>query len=167
MRKHLLAGLLIAASSLTGCSAQTKSSGLLGDTSLSSTTNQVVPAITAENSTIDCSGWTQDAQTYLRNQGVLKVGDTTIGIGFFSCGAPNSELSTEFVESFIFTDGAWAGNGVVPGPRIQFMTMQPCTSAEEIICPALKIEEVDIEIEGSIIVSQKDGNLSWRFEPNT
>lgn len=166
MRKNLLAGSLIIALALSGCSAQTKSSGLLGDTSLSSTTNQVVPAITATNSTIDCSGWTQDAQTYLRNQGVLKVGDTTIGIGFFSCGAPNSELSTEFVESFIFSNGTWAGNGVVPGPRIQFMTMQPCASAEEITCPALKIEDVDVEIEGAIIVSQIDGNLSWRFEPS-
>lgn len=165
MQKKFLVSLVAIALTLAGCSANTESSGLLGDTSLSSTTNQVVPALTAANSTIDCSGWTQDAQTYLRNQGILKVGETVYGIGLFSCGAPNSELSTEFVESFIFSNGAWAGNGVVPGPRIQFMTMQPCVSAEEITCSALKIEDVDIEIEGTIIVSQKDGNLSWRFEP--
>ena len=166
MRKEKLAWFLLVTLVISGCSANTESSGLLGNTSLSSTTNQVVAPLTAANSTVDCSGWTQDAQTYLRNQGVLKIGDTTIGVGFFSCGAPNSELSTEFVESFIFSNGTWAGNGVVPGPRIQFMTMQPCISAEEITCSALKIEDVDVEIEGEIIVSQKDGNLSWRFEPS-
>ena len=165
MRKELLTGLVLVTLLVTGCSDKTNSAGLLGDTSLSSTTNQVVPPLTAANSTVDCSGWTQDAQTYLRNHGVLKVGETVIGVGFFSCGAPNSELSTEFVESFIFANGAWAGNGAVPGPRLQFMTMQPCTSAEEITCPALKIEDVDVEIEGSIIVTQKEGNLSWRFQP--
>lgn len=151
---------------LTGCSAQSQDSGLLGQTSISNTTDAVIPELKATNSTIDCSGWTQDASTYLRNQGILKIDGVVYGIALFSCGAPDSELSTEFVESFIFTNGVWAGNGIVAGPRIKFMTMAPCESASEVRCKGVRIEDVDQEINGSIVIYQSDKELAWRFEPD-
>jgi hypothetical protein len=164
MQKRVTIGIVAVLLALTGCQRESSSSGLITDTSLSNTTNAVIPELTAANSTVDCSGWAEGATVYLRNQGLLKVDQTIYGIGTFSCGVPDSELSTEYVESFIFTEGAWAGNGVVPGPRIRFMTLAPCKSAEKITCKAVKLEDREVEINGQIVISISAGDLSWRFE---
>ena len=165
MKFRRVSYLLILTLALTGCARQSQSAGLLGETSLSSITNDVIPELTSENSTIDCSGWTEDATTDIRNQGQLKIDQTVYGVATFSCGAPDSELSTEFVEAFVFSNGVWAGAGIVPGPRLQFMTIEPCISGEQITCPALQILGPDQEVPGTVVIFQKDEGLAWRFEP--
>ena len=166
MKIGIAGSFLFLAVALAGCTAQSDSNGLLGETSLSNTSNKVIPPLQSDNSSVDCSGWTQDATTYIRNQGLLTIDKTIYGVATFSCGAPDSELSTEYVEAFVFSNGVWAGAGIVPGPRLQFMTTQPCTSGEQVTCSALQIIGPDEEVPGTIVIFQEGSDLAWRFDPN-
>lgn len=166
--KYKLA-LLIAAGALviSACDKATTSSGLAAGTVITNNTNPAIPALTSENSTIDCSGWTTGAKTFIRGQGTLLVDGMMYGIATFACGAPDSEFGAEFVESFVYAKGTWAANGLVTGPDTQFITTSACVSAEEITCPAAKINIKGEQIgTGTVVIYQKDGDLAWRFDSN-
>ena len=150
---------------LVGCGAKPEGEISLGKTTIATNTNPAIPPLEASNSTIDCTGWAEGSQTYIRNQGQIVIRDVLYGVGTFACGVPNSELGTEFIESFVFTQGVWASNGLVSGPELQFMTISECTSEKEIMCPAVVLEQgTGTETKGVVVVFEKDGGLAWRFD---
>lgn len=139
--------------------------GLSADATMGPATNKVIPPLTSENSTIDCSGWSEGAQTYLRQQGLITINDATYGVATFACGVPDSEFGSEFVESFLFTEGIWAANGLVAGPDLPISTSGECKSGDEIICPAVVLSpDPEIFTEGNLVIFEQDGGLSWRFD---
>lgn len=139
--------------------------GLSTNATMGPTTNKVIPPLTAENSTIDCSGWSDDAKTYLRQQGLITINEAIYGVATFACGVPDSEFGSEFVESFLFTEGIWAANGLVAGPDLPISTSGECNSGAEIICPAVVLSpDPEIFTEGNLVIFEQDGGLAWRFD---
>jgi hypothetical protein len=98
---------------------------------------------------------------------MIRINDATYGVATFACGVPNSEFGSEFVESFLFTEGIWAANGLVAGPDLPISTIGECTSAEVITCPAISLSlDNQTETEGNLVIFEQDGGLSWRFDAN-
>lgn len=163
--KRLSLALLVSSLLLSGCvRAEQARPGLAPEATLGTTTNKAIPPLEAINSTIDCTGWADGAQTYIRQQGRITIRDTTYDVATFACGIPNSELGTEFIESFIYTQNVWASNGLVSGPELQFMTTGECNSDIEIVCPGVVFESTGGEVTGNVIVFEQDGGLAWRFD---
>ena len=156
----------IVALSLTACTESDPNSASLDRPTIATNTNPAIPPIEAKNSTIDCSGWSDGALTFIRGQGQIVINDVLYGVATFACGLPNSELGTEFVESFVYAQNVWAANGLVAGPDLPFMTSAPCVSGKEIVCPAFSLDlEKGEEVSGNVVVFEKDGGLAWRFDP--
>lgn len=156
----------IVAFSLTACTESDPNSASLDRPTIATNTNPAIPPIEAKNSTIDCSGWSDGALTFIRGQGQIVINDVLYGVATFACGLPNSELGTEFVESFVYAQNVWAANGLVAGPDLPFMTSAPCVSGKEIVCPAFSLDlEKGEEVSGNVVVFEKDGGLAWRFDP--
>jgi hypothetical protein len=152
--------------SLTACAESDPNSATLDRPTSATNTNPAIPPLEAKNSTIDCSGWSDGALTFIRGQGQIVINDVLYGVATFACGLPNSELGTEFVESFVYAENVWAANGLVAGPDLPFMTSAPCVSGKEIVCPAFSLDlEKGEEVSGNVIVFEKDGGLAWRFDP--
>ena len=152
--------------SLTACTESDPNSASLDRPTIATNTNPAIPPIEAKNSTIDCSGWSDGALTFIRGQGQIVINDVLYGVATFACGLPNSELGTEFVESFVYAQNVWAANGLVAGPNLPFMTSAPCVSGKEIVCPAFSLDlEKGEEVSGNVVVFEKDGGLAWRFDP--
>ena len=136
--------------------------------SMGATTNQAVPPLEDKNSTIDCSGWEADAKTILREQGSITINKQKFQVATFACGASDSELSTEFVESFVFAKGVWASNGLVSGTDQPFITTGSCQSTEtQIKCP-VKVLSANAETDpaGTLVIFEQDGGLAWRVDLN-
>ena len=156
----------IVALSLTACTESDLNSASLDRPTIATNTDPAIPPIEAKNSTIDCSGWSDGALTFIRGQGQIVINDVLYGVATFACGLPNSELGTEFVESFVYAQNVWAANGLVAGPDLPFMTSAPCVSGKEIVCPAFSLDlEKGEEVSGNVVVFEKDGGLAWRFDP--
>jgi hypothetical protein len=156
----------IVAIPLTACTESDPNSATLDRPTIATNTNPAIPPLEAKNSTIDCSGWSDGALTFIRGQGQIVINDVLYGVATFACGLPNSELGTEFVESFVYAENVWAANGLVAGPDLPFMTSAPCISGKEIVCPAFSLDlEKGEEVSGNVVVFQKDGGLAWRFDP--
>ena len=156
----------IVALSLTACTESDPNSASLDRPTIATNTDPAIPPIEAKNSTIDCSGWSDGALTFIRGQGQIVINDVLYGVATFACGLPNSELGTEFVESFVYAQNVWAANGLVAGPDLPFMTSAPCVSGKEIVCPAFSLDlEKGEEVSGNVVVFEKDGGLAWRFDP--
>lgn len=152
---------------ISGCSQATNSNGLATGTVITSNTNPAVPALTSENSTVDCSGWASGAKTFIRQQGHITINKTIYGVATFACGQPDSEFGNEFVESFVYDKGIWAANGLVSGTNEKFVTTSACVSGNEIICPAANTENGPEKLTyGKLIIFEKDGGLAWRYEAN-
>ena len=152
---------------VAGCSQATSSNGLATGTVITSNTNQAIPTLTAENSTVDCSGWASGAKTFIRQQGHITINKTIYGVATFACGQPDSEFGNEFVESFVHSKGIWAANGLVSGTNQKFVTTSACISGTEIICPAANTENGPEKLTyGKLIIFEKDGGLAWRYEEN-
>lgn len=152
--------------SLTACAESDPNSATLDRPTIATNTNPAIPPLEAKNSTIDCSGWSDGALTFIRSQGQIVINNVLYGVATFACGLPNSELGTEFVESFVYAQNVWAANGLVAGPDLPFMTSAPCISGKEIVCPAFSLDlEKGEEVSGNVIVFEKDGGLAWRFDP--
>lgn len=166
MHRIIVAIFLPAIMLLTACGNQSQPTlGLSTDATMGPTTNKAIPPLTAENSTIDCSGWSDGAKTYLRQQGLITINEAIYGVGTFACGVPDSEFGSEFVESFLFTEGIWAANGLVAGPDLPISTSGECNSGAEIICPAVVLSpDPEIFTEGNLVIFEQDGGLSWRFD---
>lgn len=165
MKTNLMVIGIVAGLFISGCGSTTKSEAPSGQTTIATTTDPAIPPLEATNSTIDCTGWAEGSQTYIRNQGQIVIRDVLYGVGSFACGVPNSELGTEFIESFVFAQGVWASNGLVSGPELQFMTIGECSSSTEITCPAVVLDQGSgSETEGAVVVFEKDGGLAWRFD---
>jgi hypothetical protein len=157
----------IVALSLTACTESDPNSASLDRPTIATNTDPAIPPIEAKNSTIDCSGWSDGALTFIRGQGQIVINDVLYGVATFACGLPNSELGTEFVESFVYAQNVWAANGLVAGPDLPFMTSAPCVSGKEIVCPAFSLDlEKGEEVSGNVVVFEKDGGLAWRFDPS-
>ena len=151
--------------SLTACAESDPNSATLDRPTIATNTNPAIPPLEAKNSTIDCSGWSDGALTFIRGQGQIVINEVLYGVATFACGLPNSELGTEFVESFVSAENVWAANGLVAGPDLPFMTSAPCISGKEIVCPAFSLDlEKGEEVSGNVIVFEKDGGLAWRFD---
>ncbi len=152
--------------SLTACAESDPNSATLDRPTIATNTNPAIPPLEAKNSTIDCSGWSDGALTFIRSQGQIVINNVLYGVATFACGLPNSELGTEFVESFVYAENVWAANGLVAGPDLPFMTSAPCVSGKEIVCPAFSLDlEKGEEVSGNVVVFEKDGGLAWRFDP--
>ena len=152
--------------SLTACAESDPNSATLDRPTIATNTNPAIPPLEAKNSTIDCSGWSDGALTFIRGQGQIVINDVLYGVATFACGLPNSELGTEFVESFVYAQNVWAANGLVARPDLPFMTSAPCVSGKEIVCPAFSLDlEKGEEVSGNVVVFEKDGGLAWRFDP--
>lgn len=152
---------------VSACAGATNSNGLATGTVITSNTNPAIPALSSENSTIDCSGWASGAKTFIRQQGHITINKTIYGVATFACGQPDSEFGNEFVESFVFDKGIWAANGLVAGTNEKFVTTSACVSGTEIICPAANTQNGPDDLTyGKLVIFEKDGGLAWRYEPN-
>ncbi len=168
MSKRYLTFALLASFLLVGCSAKPNDFfGPLPSSTKSLESSGPIPPLTSENSIIDCSGWAQGAKTYLRQQGRLQMGEITYGIGSFACGLPEAEFGTEFIESFVLIDQGWAANGLVSGPDLPFSTTGPCTTANEIVCPATTFDlSKESQTNGTLVIFIQDQEVVWRFDEN-
>jgi hypothetical protein len=166
--KRLLSLALLSSFLLTGCGLQPESFfDPLPSSSKSPQSVITIPPLTSENSIIDCSGWAQGAKTYLRQQGRLQIGETIYGIGSFACGLPEADFGPEFIESFVLVDQNWAANGLVSGPDRPFITTGPCTTANEIVCPATVFDySNETQANGTLVIYIKDQEVVWRFDEN-
>jgi hypothetical protein len=122
-----------------------------------------MPNVTTENLTVDCSTYAPGASSIVRQETDVMAGEVMYRIAIAGCGFPDSEVSAEFVESFVADNGVWASNGLVSGPDVPFNTSGPCTSDTKIAsCPAFVVSE-EGEATGHIEITDQDGGLVWTF----
>lgn len=168
MIKKFIGALVLIPMLVAGCAKDTAVPGLSPQASIGTTTNSAVPPLEDKNSTIDCSGWEADAKTILREQGSITINKQAFQVATFACGSTDSELSTEFVESFVFAKSVWASNGLVSGTDQPFITTGPCESLQtQIECP-VKVLSATVETDpaGTLVIFEQDGGLAWRVDLN-
>lgn len=119
--------------------------------------------VTAENVTLECASYSEDAKPFVREQSDLVVNDVQYRVATVACGVENSEVSAEVVESFVADNGVWASNGLVSGSDVPFNTMGPCESDNLVVtCPAFVLSE-EGEAIGYIEITGQDNGLVWTF----
>ncbi|MEJ6494371.1 MAG: hypothetical protein QNM01_07155 [Actinomycetes bacterium] len=160
---------LVTSSFLVACSATTpvSSSSVAPVTSAAvpvpAQTSDVVPELDVAASTLDCSTYSADAITFIRQQADVLAGDVQYRVATLACGEPASEVSAEVVEAFVLENGAWASVGLVSGSDVPFNTMDACESDNTTItCPAFTYSE-EGEAGGRIEITQQDNGLVWTF----
>ena len=122
-----------------------------------------MPQVDESSVTIDCSSFTQGAKPVVRQEADLVVNDVQYRIATIACGALASEVSAEFVESFVADNGVWASNGLVSGPDVPFNTTGPCESDNTVVtCPAFVLGEEGNAV-GNIEITGQDNGLVWTF----
>lgn len=158
---------LVTSSFLVACSSTTpvSSSSAVPVTSAPAPaqTSDEVPELDVAASTLDCSTYSADAITFIRQSADVMAGDVQYRVATVACGEPASEVSAEVVESFVLEDGAWVSTGLVSGSDVPFNTSGPCVSDNTTItCPAFVFSE-EGEASGSIEITQQDNGLVWTF----
>jgi len=158
---------LVASSFLVACSSPTpvssSSDAPITTASVPAQTPDVVPELDAAASTLDCSTYSADAKTFIRQQADVLAGDVQYRVATLACGEPASEVSAEVVEAFVLENGAWASVGLVSGSDVPFNTMDACESDNTTItCPAFTYSE-EGEAGGRIEITQQDNGLVWTF----
>lgn len=158
---------LVACSSTTPVSSSSAvpvtSAPTSAPTSTPAQTSDEVPELEVSASTLDCSTYSADAISFIRQQADVMAGDVQYRVATVACGEPASEVSAEVVESFVLEDGAWASVGLVSGTDVPFNTIGACTSDNTTItCPAFIFSE-EGEALGSIEITQQDNGLVWTF----
>lgn len=163
----LSATALLSSSFLVACAGQTSVSSTSAAPTISASsppqTTDVVPALQAAASTLECSTYTADAVPVIRQEGEVLANDVQYRVATVACGAIASEVSAEVVEAFVLENGAWASVGLVSGPDIPFNTTGVCQSDNTILtCPAFTLGE-EGEASGNIEVTGQDNGLVWTF----
>ena len=159
---------LVVSLALVGCSEQVPVSNSSDEASVAasvapSIAYEDMPPIPTSSDTLECSSYSADAQTFVRQEADLMVNDVQYRVATVACGEPNSELSVEVVESFVADSGVWASNGLVSGPDVPFNTSGPCESDNKLVkCPAYVIGE-EGEAVGYIEITGQDNGLVWTF----
>jgi hypothetical protein len=171
----LISGIIVSLA-LVGCSEQTPAAST-SDESVSPTTiaptiaYEDMPPVVEANVTVDCKSYSPDALAFIRQQTDVTVNGVQYRVATIGCGEMNSELSSEFVESFIAENGVWASNGLVSGPDVPFNTSGPCESDNSVArCPAFYVSEDGespdygyVEYSGYIEITGQDNGLVWTF----
>jgi hypothetical protein len=158
---------LVTSSFLVACSSPTpvssSSDAPITTATVPAQTPDVVPELDAAASTLDCSTYSADAITFIRQQADVLAGDVQYRVATLACGEPASEVSAEVVEAFVLENGAWASVGLVSGSDVPFNTMDACESDNTTItCPAFTYSE-EGEAGGRIEITQQDNGLVWTF----
>jgi hypothetical protein len=130
-----------------------------------------MPPITETNVTVDCKSYSPDALAFIRQQTDVTVNGVQYRVATIGCGEMNSELGSEFVESFVAENGVWASNGLVSGPDVPFNTSGPCESDNSVArCPAYYVSEGGespdysyVEYSGYVEITGQDNGLVWTF----
>jgi hypothetical protein len=168
MKLPVLISGVIGSLALVGCSAQTPVASTT-DYTISPTplgTNiayEDMPPVAPENVTIECATYSEGAKPFVRQQSDLIVNDVKYRVVTVACGAADSEVSAEVVESFVADNGVWASNGLISGADVPFNTMGPCESDNKVVtCPAFVLSEVGEAI-GRIEITGQDNGLVWTF----
>ena len=153
---------------VAGCSKKTQVASIHSDSptpavSVTSVAWADMPHVTANDVTVDCSTYTQGAKSIIRQETDVKVGDVMYRIAIVGCGVSDSEVSAEFVESFVADGGNWASNGLVSGPDVPFNTSGECTTDNKVAtCPAF-VSSGEGSASGHIDITAQDGGLVWTF----
>jgi hypothetical protein len=150
---------------ISGCAQKSPAAAISSDspTPTASIAWADMPHVTADNLTTDCSTYADGAIAILRQETDVIAGDVMYRIAIAGCGFPDSEVSAEFMESFVADNGTWASNGLVSGPDVPFNTSGPCTSDNKVAtCPAFVMSESG-EATGHVEITEQDGGLVWNF----
>jgi hypothetical protein len=171
----LLSGLAVSVA-LVGCSEQTPVASTSDQpvapvSAAPSVAYEDMPPVTGSSVTVECSLYSPDALAFVRQQADVTVNDVKYRVATIGCGEMNSELSSEFVESFVADNGVWASNGLVSGPDVPFNTSGPCESDNTVVrCPAYYVSEegespdfIYVEYSGYIEITGQDNGLVWTF----
>ena len=163
----ITASVLVASPFFVACTSQNQvsssTSAPITTASEPAQTSDEIPALDVAASTLDCSTYSADAITVLRQQADVMAGDVQYRIAMVACGEPASEVSAEVVEAFVLENSAWVSVGLISGSDVPFNTTGACESDNTIVsCPAFVFSE-EGEALGSIEVTQQDSGLVWTF----
>ena len=122
-----------------------------------------MPQVDESSVTLECATYSEGAVPFVRQEADLVVNNVQYRVATIACGALASEVSAEFVESFVADNGIWASNGLVSGPYVPFNTSGPCESDNTVVtCPAFVVAE-EGEAVGYIEITGQDNGLVWTF----
>ena len=163
----LTAAVLVASPFLAACTTQdqvsSSASAPITSASDPAQTSDAVPALDVAASTLDCSTYSADAVTVIRQEADVMAADTQYRVAMVACGEVASEVSAEVVEAFVLENSAWVSVGLVSGPDVPFNTTGACESDNTTVsCPAFTFSE-EGEAAGTIEVTQQDSGLVWTF----
>ena len=171
----LISGFIVSLA-LVSCSEQTPVASTSDESvspsaSAPSIAYEDMPPITETNVTVDCKSYSPDALAFIRQQTDVTVNGVQYRVATIGCGEMNSELGSEFVESFVAENGVWASNGLVSGPDVPFNTSGPCESDNSVArCPAYYVSEGGespdysyVEYSGYVEITGQDNGLVWTF----
>ncbi len=171
----LISGVIVSLA-LVGCSNQTPAASSsevsVAPTAVApSVTYADMPPVTEQSVTVDCKSYSPDSLAFIRQQADVVVNGVSYRVVTLGCGEPNSELGSEFVESFVADNGVWVANGLVSGPDVRFNTSGPCESDNVVArCPAYYVSEEGespdysyVEYFGFVEITGQDNGLVWTF----
>jgi hypothetical protein len=167
MKLPVVISSLVVSLALAGCSSQSPAASSTdvnpGLTTAPTIAYEDMPPVDESSVTVDCSTFAEGAKPFIRQESDLVVNDVQYRVATVACGMLASEVSAEFVESFVADNGVWASNGLVSGADVPFNTSGPCeTDNTTVKCPAFVLSE-EGEAVGHIEITGQDNGLVWTF----